>query len=496
MLPIQKKKFRINNLYEIVDKHGSSINFRRNQAQEKLAKKIREIKKKDWVVRLLILKARQIWSTTHFLIENLDRTITNKHQTIVLVAHQREKMVEIFQKVKYAYDNIPNVKMKDGTRSKPKATLDNRNELFFRWINSKFRVSLNTRSWTLTALHISELAFRRDAREMMTGTLPSVPDHVDIVIESTANGMGNYYHEIRNKNYNNPKWTWHCLFIPRYFTDEYRTEIDDKDFVLPEQLKHLDKLPISEEQKYWYYRKRLDLDEDVFQEYPSTPEEAFLVSGKTVYNPRQIKALRDVDYVEDAKYPELRIYKTTKEICYIGGDTAEWWDDWDYSSLSVREADWSLVMWYYAKMPPDKLGEVIDHIISFYGIIAVIGIERNNTGLTTIVKCKEYWWSDMLYVEETVDRTTNKTKKQIWRQTNGKTRPLMVDEHEEAVRKWRITEIDERHKTEMYSFIYNEKTYKPEAAEWAHDDFVIADCICWQMRKHKPLDLSVLQTKI
>lgn len=109
------------------------------------------------------------------------------------------------------------------------------------------------------------------------------------------------------------------------------------------------------------------------------------------------------------------------------------------------------------------LCEVIDRLIEL-GYKGIIGIERNNTGLTTITKAKDYHWYSMLYAERTIDKISNQPTRKYGRQTNTKTRPLMINEYEEAIRRGFITQVDERLRTEMYSFIYNEK-HKPEAQE-------------------------------
>jgi len=63
-----------------------------------------------------------------------------------------------------------------------------------------------------------------------------------------------------------------------------------------------------------------------------------------------------------------------------------------------------------------------------------------------------------------IDSKTNKrTKKYGW-YTSQQSRELMVREYEEAVRTGVITEIDDRCKTEMYGFVYNEKK-KAEAIQ-------------------------------
>ena len=49
--------------------------------------------------------------------------------------------------------------------------------------------------------------------------------------------------------------------------------------------------------------------------------------------------------------------------------------------------------------------------------------------------------------------------------------------------RWSIIEIDERELEETRTFVYN-SSYKPEAQAPAHDDCIIADAICNQMRKN------------
>lgn len=196
------KSWRLSHLYNIVDKNAQTIIFKRNQAQEKLNAYMRELKEQYGYVRLIILKARQLGVTTDRLLDGLDDCILKTNQNIVITAHNREKQKEIFQKVKYSYQKVPEaLKTDKGIRYKPKPKYDNVNELYFPNNNSKIQVSLDSRSGTPSKLHITELAFRADAREMMAGTLPSMPKQSDIVIETTANGVGNYFYEMRYKYY-------------------------------------------------------------------------------------------------------------------------------------------------------------------------------------------------------------------------------------------------------------------------------------------------------
>lgn len=480
----------MSHLYKIVDKDSRTITFKRNQAQEKLSAYMKELKEKYWFVRLIILKARQLGMTTDRLVDGLDECLLKTNQNIVITAHNREKQKEIFQKVKYSYQYVHEaLKNERGVRYKPKPKYDNVNELYFPSNNSKIQVSLDSRSGTPTKLHITELAFRTDAREMMAGTLPSMPKHSDIVIETTANGVWNYFYELWHKYYGRDDGEFKTIFIGWWFADEYQTPLLPWEVIkLPPELHHLESLELIPEQKKWYLGQYDILGRDVFQEYPSTPEEAFLTTGDTVFSLQTIKNLPKQPFTEDGKYPKLRIYRPPTDYCLYGIDTAEGWKDGDNSSISVRDMDMNLLACYYAPIPPDMLCEIIDRLIELW-YKGIIGIERNNTWLSTIVKAKDYARFNMLYAERTIDKVTNQPTRKVWWQTNTKTRPLMINEYEEAIRRSFITQVDERQRTEMYSFIYNEK-HKPEAQQGTHDDAIMADAICYQMRKEQLYDMS------
>lgn len=62
-----------------------------------------------------------------------------------------------------------------------------------------------------------------------------------------------------------------------------------------------------------------------FQEYPSTPEEAFLNTGRPVFSTNIIKNLICPPYTLDPIIPDLRIYKQPRENMQVtyGGDTSE-----------------------------------------------------------------------------------------------------------------------------------------------------------------------------
>ena len=141
--------------------------------------------------------------------------MVKKNLNTAIVAHKLSKQREIFKKVEYAFTQFPKqIKLENGQIfQKPETRFQTASEIFLK-TNSGIQVTLDSRSGTFQKVHITELAFRPDAEEMITGTLPSVPDEGgEIIIETTANGVGNYFHQLWQKSFNNPDAEWKTLFL-------------------------------------------------------------------------------------------------------------------------------------------------------------------------------------------------------------------------------------------------------------------------------------------
>lgn len=477
---------RLNNLYKIINKEGKSVVFRMNDNQKQIYRLEKEHK------RVIILKARQLWMSTYKLISSLDYALFYPNKNIVITAHKQEKMWELFQKIKYAFECIPDkIDTGEWIWEKPIPKYDSKNEYYFPHNNSRVKISLDSRSWTVTDLHITELAFRNDAQDMMTGTLPAVPRSSQITIETTANWVWNYFHSLRWKA-SSVDIDFYPVFIPRYTDPNYYLETNEEQ-VIPSELSHLESLDLTDGQIAWYINQWKMLWRDVFQEYPSTPEESFLTTGDNVFNQGVVQWLQVLDYKEDEKIPWLRIYGRSIDPSALWVDTAAWWVNWDFSAIVGRDKDGRLLCAYYWHATPEHQCEVIDRLVNLW-YWDVIGIENNNTGLATITHSQKYSWHENLYRTIAIDDITQKEKKVYWWNTNTKTRPIMISDYRYAVNQWELTEFDERWKSEAMTFVYNEKN-KPEAIQWSHDDFIMADAICLQMLPHIPAKVKKWMVK-
>lgn len=212
-------------------------------------------------------------------------------------------------------------------------------------------------------------------------------------------------------------------------------------------------------------------------------------SGARVFSPSILSSFPKLDYTVDKKYEDLRIYKPRNPDgsfenavqLFFGSDTSRGWENGDYSSLSVRDIHWKLYLFFYGRIPSDILVDLIEYVLTEFKIHGRIGIEINNSGYSTIDIAKRRQWAHMLFKRKKVDEISDWSTDKLWWWTGTGTREIMVDEYETAVRTGFLTEFDARLIREMETFIYMEG--KAIAEPPHHDDALIGDMICYQMRK-------------
>ena len=179
--------WRLNNLYMIQDKYGRRIRFELNWAQTQLYDDL-------WYCNV-ILKARQLGISTFIYILFLDRCLFNDDLAAGIIAHTASDAKQLFRKIKFAYDNLP-----DDLKRLIKADTDTAQMVKFS-NSSSIRVGTSLRSSTLQYLHISEFGkicskYPDKAQEIVTGSLNTVAPGQYIFIESTAEGRDGYFYDI------------------------------------------------------------------------------------------------------------------------------------------------------------------------------------------------------------------------------------------------------------------------------------------------------------
>jgi len=173
------------------------------------------------------------------------------------------------------------------------------------WRNgSSLRISTarskgNSRGRTLRFLHASEIAFWPDAAGTMLGLAPALPNAEGslVILESTANGIGNFFHKTWEAAVDG-EVEYEPLFFPWWKHPQHRGSfigVDAKIRGLSPEERVLVKLGIDDDQlawRRWALQNKTHGDERLFmQEYPATPEEAFLSTGTNVFPLPKLQAV-------------------------------------------------------------------------------------------------------------------------------------------------------------------------------------------------------------
>ena len=322
------QKWRLNNLYQIIDEQGKPALFKMRPAQEAFFDGM-------WYYNI-VLKARQLGFTTLIDLIGLDMVLFKKNFAAVIIAETREKAADIFgRKIQYPYEHLPQ-ELKDWC---PVTSYSAEGKMSF-GNGSSIEVMVSARSGTCQFLHVSEFGpvcalHPAKATEIVTGSLPAVHAGSFCFIESTAMGNSGYFYDmvmlanakrLRGGNLSQQEFKLH--FFPWWDSDEYW--LAHSDAVIPDRLlRYFDELysrhgiELSDEQQAWYANQEQTQHEKMWQEYPSYVEEAFKVAQEGAYYARAFVQIYRENRICRLPYePDLPVY--TAWDLGMSDETAIW----------------------------------------------------------------------------------------------------------------------------------------------------------------------------
>ena len=229
----------------IIDKESKEVPFTLNKIQSKY---FTEATGKD-----TILKARQQGFSSIILAIFTTDFLLKRNSRSVIVADIADNAQELLDRVKFfikAYEHI--------NKTQVPLKYNSKYELFNEAMNSRYTIGTADnsefgRSKTITNLHLSEFAFYKNPERLFAGAMQAVVPTGKVIIETTANGF----------NFLKDFWD-ECVVDERPFKALfYRAS----DFYKPDFLK------IKEKELGRFYK----------QEYPDTPNEAFMQATGLVY---------------------------------------------------------------------------------------------------------------------------------------------------------------------------------------------------------------------
>lgn len=270
-------------------KNGAVIPFEMNKAQDYIDTQLERQKTLTGKVRALILKGRQQGCSTLVAGRYYHLVTHRRGYQVFILTHALDATSNLYKMVQRYHEHCP-------VLVRPTATTSNSKELIFGGLDSAYKIGTAEnknvgRSSTIQLFHGSEVAFWANASEHAKGVLQAVPNEAgtEVILESTANGIGNYFHE---------QWQaaeagesdFIAIFVPWYWQEEYRRAIPE-DFTLNDDESELVlNYDLDYEQIYWRRLKIAELSvggmdgtKAFCQEYPFNSQEAFQASGDDVF---------------------------------------------------------------------------------------------------------------------------------------------------------------------------------------------------------------------
>jgi hypothetical protein len=509
---------------KIKDKKANLVPFKFNDAQLIMERVDRYCKENNILRRYIILKARQMGMSTYTEGKMFHDTATRPFKSAMIITQEDKATQNLFNMSKLFYDELP-------SQLRPMKKLSNEKALSFEnptadldekaknpGLRSKFTVATaNTteagRSNTIHNLHASEVAFWSKPEITMTGLMQAIADNMEtlVVLESTANGVGGYFYNIwqqaiKGENdfipiflpwFTDPGYTrpFETKKLKQQFIDMVNSKsADEKGAVIHTYYFNIkEQFELTYEQLHWYWytlRNKCQNDDDIMrQEYPTTPDEAFIATGRPKFNRRSltkyktkvsqpikrgylemkggmVRLIPDVNgYVSIWKEPERN-----KFYC-IGADVAEGLIAGDYSVAQVGDDEFDVVATWYGHIDPDLFGVELVKLACYFNK-AYIGVENNNHGLTTLksIQHEEYW---NIYYSKQYDKLAEQLTTKMGWSTNVRTKPMMIDKLAEFIREFYLGLHDENTINELFTYII-EDNGSTNAQPGSHDDCVMS----------------------
>lgn len=297
---------------------AGQVDLRFNKEQRLLNQMLKDQYQRVHRVRAIVLKARQVGISTYTAARFFRKLNLFPSQRAVVIADELDRAEELFGMYDRYASFLPE-ELKPMVRYASK-----KKELYFDNPDSKGRsrkpglqssITVETagdtavgKGATIQMAHMSEFATWPNALEVYISLRQAVPDYEsEIIVESTAYGAGNLFHQMwkeaeEGRGVTEGKNGYLAVFFPWWTHENYtlrlirseKTQLAQN--LSPAEQAYLDegifwrdewhKLTLEQiAWRRWAIAEKTLGDERQFrQEYPATPDEAFLLSGAAFFD--------------------------------------------------------------------------------------------------------------------------------------------------------------------------------------------------------------------
>ena len=360
----------------VQDKKGQRVLLRFNKAQRYIHAKIEEQRAKSGKVRAIILKGRQQGASTYIGGRFYAIASINPGKNAFIVAHEQKATDNLFKMVKRYHAHNP---------LRPSTSATNSKELVFNRLDGGYKLATAGskdvgRSNTAQLLHASEFAFWDNAIMHMAGLGNAIAEQpgTEIIIESTANGVGGPFHTMwQDAEAGISEYI--AIFVPWFWEDGYRAPVPDNMELTSDDVKYMETYRLGVEQVSWRrntmttYGRGMEWVFD--QEYPATPSLAFRSStADPLISPTTVMAA-----VNSA-------YRERTGAFVIGCDPAEYGAD--RTAIAFRHGRTVFRIEYHEKRGPMEVAGILANFYRTLGPDAIF-VDKIGIGSGIVDRLKE-----------------------------------------------------------------------------------------------------------
>ena len=495
---------------KIITKDASQgfINFSFNECQTRITKVLDEQIAKTGKVRAIILKARQQGISTYCAGRVFWKTYYTPYARSVVMAHDSATSDALFNMSKNLIKNMrPELRPKE-LRSNAKEIIISSpffpKDEYGERANAAYRLYTAGspeagRGTTPTIAHLSEVAFWQHDEKILAGMFQGISQAAgtEVILESTANGaQGEFYRLWKGAERGENEYV--PIFLPWFITPEYRRPAPDTFLPTEEEEKLIEDYDLDLDQLYWRRLKIAEGGERKFrQEYPATPDEAFIVSGSNVFDMEKVNKLEAIPPAKKRKFEydskmwedhaegqlEIYDYPNFDDGYVVGADVALGVGQ-DYSTAIVLDKNARVLATYRDNyIDPSKFGDLLFYLGRYYNN-ALMAVESNSMGIATLQQLERMRYVN-LYRQTKIANISNEDGERLGFRTTLQSKATVIGNLKSSIEEEDIWVPSATLIQELKDYISTE-TGRTEAAPGCTDDLVMALAIGLEvLRTHK-----------
>ena len=502
------EKFANDNLKIITkDAKKGFVNFSFNDCQKQISEILDEQIKETGKVRAIILKARQQGISTYCAGRVFWKTYFTPHARSVVMAHDSATSDALFNMSRNLIRNMEKIYKPKELKSNAKEIVISSPHFKKDEVGEKPVASYRLytagspeagRGTTPTIAHLSEVAFWQHDEKILAGLFQGISEAegTEVILESTANGAtGEFYRLWRGALEGENEYT--PIFLPWFVTHEYYRDPPETFERSSEEELLVEQYDLNDGQLYWRRLKIAEGGELKFrQEYPATPDEAFITAGSSVFALDKVSALEPVapekkmrfDFNacmwEDSSEGNFHIWEYPNwDSNYIVAADVSLGVGQDYSAAVVMDTERKVIgLFRDNHIDPSKFGDLLFYLGRYYNN-ALLTVESNSMGIATLSRLAQMNYVN-LYKQTKIAAISKEEGLVPGFRTTQSTKPHIIGNLKNAIETDDIWIGSPIIIQELKDYISTDSG-KTEAAPGCHDDTVMSMAIALEtLRTH------------